>query len=181
MELFEAYDNKDYDKVKQLINDDNRLIESKGKWGYTLLLTCIMNNDTDLAKFLIDNKADVNNSNDYRWTPLLTCMYKNNDDVLKLLLEKKPNITLKNNDGDSAISIGFRYYSTKKCIKYLLEHKYDNDDTNTHNAIIATVNGDKKALDTLMNNGVNVNSKKDFDNVTLLHISCFFGHKVTSS
>ena len=179
MELFEAYDNKDIEKVKQLIINNKFNIETKGKWGYTLLLNCIMNKDYDLAKFLIDNNADINNANDYGWTPVLGCMHQNQPEILKLLLEKKPNVEVKNNDGDTAIAIGFRYFSTKKCVQYLLEYRYDNDDINIHNAIIATINNDKKTLETLLNNGsVTVNSKKDFDNVTLLHISCFFGHKV---
>lgn len=173
MELFKALDENDIEKMRQLL-DSGVDIETKKTYGYTVLLVASYSGNLDMVQLLVERGANVNNPNDYGWNPLMTAANFNRMKVLVYLLEHGADIKKLNNDGNTALGNAMRFYKTKKEIcDYLLQYKHEDTDINCHNAILATIKGEKRKLEELLNSGVSVNSK-NYDNVSLLHIAAFY-------
>lgn len=85
-ELFVAYENKDYDKVKELLDegaDPNQVNESN---GMTLMFNTAWDNNLQIAELLHEygGKVDMPNSKN-GVTPLLPGCQENSYDVVKIL------------------------------------------------------------------------------------------------
>jgi len=174
MELFAALEKDDINRFKQLL-DNGADIEIRKTYGYSLLLTASYQGKLDFVKLLVERGACIDSLNDYGWTPLMSATSFNRSDVMIYLLEHGADIKIKNIDGNTALSNVLRFYKRKKqCCDILLEYKHKDTDINSHKAILATMKGDKKTLESLLNNnGVDVNSK-NYDDVSLLHLAAFF-------
>ena len=173
MELFEAVEKHDINRLKQLL-DNGADIEARGKYGYSLLSTASYQGKLDIVKLLVERGTHIDSLNHYGWTSLMSAANFNRLDVMVYLLEHGADIKIKNNDGNTALGNVLRFYKRKKeCCDILLRYKHKDTNVNSHTAIIATMKGDKKALEALLNNGVDVNSK-NYDDVSLLHIAAFF-------
>ena len=175
MELFSALEQNDIDKIKQLL-DSGTNIESKKTYGYTALLTASFQGKLEIVKLLVERKANVNNANDYGWHPLMCAAKFNRFEIVVYLLEQGADIKKLNNDGNTTLGESMRYYRTKKILcDYLLQYKHEETDNNSHKAILATINGETRKLEELLNNGVSVNTK-NYDDVSLLHLAAFYNH-----
>ncbi len=87
-----AIENGDLATVKELVHKEPNLVNGKG-WGDTSPLhLAALNDNTEIAAFLLQNGADVNARADEAETPLHIAAQRNNRDLVKLLLLHKADV-----------------------------------------------------------------------------------------
>jgi len=105
--LFKAVFNNDLKAVKSIINKDASLVNYVRKinevFYIPVLMQSVMNNQTDIAKFLIVKGADVNAQDGLKMTCLMWAANNENIELVKLLLEKGADKSLKDNQGMTAL------------------------------------------------------------------------------
>lgn len=69
----------------------------------TALRYAIDNGNYELASFLIDHGADVNQKNEKGWTPLMTAARTGRIDIIDMLLEAGADLTARTDGGTDAI------------------------------------------------------------------------------
>jgi ankyrin repeat protein len=125
-ELFDAIKSNDLDKVKILIIEGSANINAKDRDGNTFLnitlklteklsITLYPTKEREnqieelikIAKFLIENGADVNTKNNRGITPLMLCAdyFLNNLELIKLLLQKGADVNARNNWGETVLFV----------------------------------------------------------------------------
>jgi ankyrin repeat protein len=89
-----------FNKVSNIINEKNLDIDARAFNGDTGLMIAIYNEHWDIARFLIDNSADVNCYNAFRNTPLiLACKKVKSEDlsIIEKLIQNGANKKWSNN------------------------------------------------------------------------------------
>jgi ankyrin repeat protein len=110
-EIHKAVFAGDMNKIREIIDADTTLLESKDEDGKTPLnIACFMirngfAREPEIAKFLISRGANVNSSSNDGFTPLYgACTGSGPDfDLVKQLIAKGANVNAKNNDGSTAL------------------------------------------------------------------------------
>lgn len=114
--LFYAYENKHFDIVKLLINNDKYLNNIDEQRNNILMLAC-RDNNIELVKLLVPNKIKTNSlfslfskkisldaTNIFNDTSLIIASSYGHSEIVKILLDNNANINIKNNlDEDSLI------------------------------------------------------------------------------
>lgn len=118
----------DLDKVKALLKDNPDLIKAKGDNGDTLLhYAAVYSMNSDIAKFLIANNADVNATDNSGLTPLHFAAGANgtpSKNVVEFLLANKADVNAKANDGTTAMHYAASW-GDKDVVELLLTHGAD--------------------------------------------------------
>lgn len=92
--------------MKELIQFPNFDINQKNiSFGFSALTLSIRNDRLGLAKFILDNKADVNVASKSGMTPLFEACEKKNDAAIKLLLKYNPDVNIMDKIEDTALNI----------------------------------------------------------------------------
>lgn len=118
-ELIKAATTKDFDKLKQLVEQgiDINAQDSQGRTAlmmslvpnfrnnnvFNILNTSMENNDEKITQFLIENGADVNIQNSRGDTALIFAIELSNKNAAKLLIEKGANVNVTNNKKENAL------------------------------------------------------------------------------
>lgn len=118
-ELIKAATTKDFDKLKQLLQEgvDVNAQDSQGRTAlmmslvpnfrnnnvFSLLNTSAENNDEKITQLLIENGADVNIQNNRGDTALIFAIELSNKNAVKLLIEKGANVNVTNNKKENAL------------------------------------------------------------------------------
>lgn len=81
--------------------------------GWRLLHIASQTGNLALARFLLQNKADVNIA-EYteKWTPLMVAVFNNQSEIVKLLLQHNADVNLTDKDGKSALGLALEYNRT---------------------------------------------------------------------
>lgn len=82
-----------------ILNNINNLdfLNSKDKYGMTLLMFSARDNSTELIKLLIDAGVDINSQDNHNTTALKWAVLFNKIDAVKMLIEAGANVNLNNN------------------------------------------------------------------------------------
>lgn len=118
-----------HSRIKRFKNNDvfdliNRLgiNHYQKNHGSPLLIACLYNN-TEIAKYCIENKANLNVSDSGGFTPLIYACINGNYEIAKLLLEKGADIHIQNKFEKSAISKAIEDHPENlELIELLLKH-----------------------------------------------------------
>lgn len=166
-ELSSTIENEDFKAAKELIKCFPDEIKPELNSG--LYYTAVFSNDTDLAKILIDNGADVNNSS----APLLAASGAGNGnpriDMVSFLIDNGADVNTVNRHGSTAI-FSAADYSAHDIAELLLEKGANPNVVDIYNGtalIRASRKGDFKMLRLLVENGADVNLKDKKDNSPL--------------
>jgi len=118
-----------------LTSDANVNIQNNDGNTSMIIASCCPN--INIIKLLLDNnKIKIDQQNNYGYTALMMSMSSSsNPETTKMLLEKNPNVNIKNDKGDTALSLLFQNFNKQK--EYILDKtqlliKY-NADINTQN------------------------------------------------
>lgn len=101
-------------------------IETKNGLGETVLIYAAKFSGAKLVRFLLDEKANVNEIDNLGRTPLMgCCMYSpinaNAADIVKHLVEAGASLNLRDDDGNTAIAYAKKGGMGPKVISFLLE------------------------------------------------------------
>ncbi|MCP4726221.1 MAG: ankyrin repeat domain-containing protein, partial [bacterium] len=84
-EIHDAVNNGDFDKVKELINNDPGIIDSRTIDGSTPLHLAVMKQNHEIVTFLIEKGSDINTKDVYGRTPADKAQIMNDDRMAGLL------------------------------------------------------------------------------------------------
>jgi ankyrin repeat protein len=122
-QLFEAVTKNDKEKVEELIKNgaDVNFIKEAGPWmKVSILITAVNNQNLDIAKLLLDNKADVNWKDGFNSSAILYAASTGNIEMVQLLLEKGADI--KDNDGQgNSVLTASKESKNKALIRFINE------------------------------------------------------------
>lgn len=141
-ELVKAATTKDFDKLKQLLQEgvDINSQDSQGRTAlmmslvpnfrdnnvFNLLNTSAENNDEKITQFLIENGANVNIQNNRGDTALIFAIELSNNNAAKLLIEKGADVNIINNKKQNALFYtpnDENYASVIEMMKMLIDAK----------------------------------------------------------
>ena len=118
--------------VKFLIENGAK-IESRDKFGKTILHYAIHYADFEMVKFLLEWNANINAKSNLGQTPLHYASGNGNVAMVKLLIEKGALIDEKNNHGDTPLIMISKYYDSLnqlEIVKLLVENGASIDQKN---------------------------------------------------
>lgn len=129
-ELMKAAEEGNLEKVKSLVEEGKRLevvgdlIDMKSDEGRSALWESCSNGHNEIARYLLDNKADVNSSNNDGLTPLHMASWYGHEAVVQTLLENKASVDEQDFDGDTPLLNACRYKHLS-IVKLLTKHQAD--------------------------------------------------------
>lgn|GEM_PF-2271539 len=95
-----SIDSGDQDLVEYLIKNNIFEVDTKSRYGRTGLLAALDNNRTKIAEFLIENRTNINITDDFGITALHLC---SDVHVAKLLIEKGAAVNIKDKRGNTPL------------------------------------------------------------------------------
>jgi ankyrin repeat protein len=119
--LHKAVKAGDIELVEFFTTTNNRDLNVKDKLGFTPLHVAILNGQTEIAKLLIEEGANINVQNDHGSTLLHSAIFKCQDEIAKLLIEKGTDINLKDvENGATPLHVAI-YRGKKEIVKLLIK------------------------------------------------------------
>lgn len=100
--IFDVCRNGNVEDIKILYKQNPDIINKKNDAGYSPLILACYHNNEEIAKFLINNIKDVNESSDYG-TPLMAAVVKGHITIIELLLEKNADPNIQDIKGTTAL------------------------------------------------------------------------------
>lgn len=100
--LFEVARKGTVQEMKNLLKENPKLVNSISDEGYSLLILATYRGNNEVAKFLVENGADVNGTSNYG-TPLMAAVVKGNLEMINVLLEHKADTSIADQSGNTAL------------------------------------------------------------------------------
>jgi ankyrin repeat protein len=147
-------------KIRALIRDSPDLINARDQGGNTRLHTVAFLGHLVVARFLVENGADINAQNRSGWTPLNTAVNGGHKALVELCLSHGANVQTPDSDGNTALHIAARR-GFRSIVELLLTHGADiNAKTKSGSTPLhlAAANGFKSVGELLISHGADVNS-----------------------
>ncbi len=139
----------DLEKVKIMVNQNRKLVNSRDEYGFTALHNIGAEEVYEVALFLIQNGADVNAENDERVTPIFTAVDLR---VLEILIQNGANLNHKSKNGSTALTSFASELDCEDNIELLLKN-----------------GADKTIVDNQGQSPADIaNSREEFDKINLL-------------
>ena len=104
-QVFEAIAHNDVPHLTALFNAGARPNAIHGEKGYTALSAAVLQRDSDLVRFLLNQGADVNGSGAHGETALMTAASQGSLDLVQGLLDQGARIEAMSDDGDTALCL----------------------------------------------------------------------------
>ena len=99
-------------------------IDLGGIGGWTPLICAVCNTRLDAVKFLVEQKATVDKTEDAGWTALHYACSGGRSEIAALLLDNDAELNKQNRHGETALMKAV-IYRQSNCVKLLLERKAD--------------------------------------------------------
>ncbi|GGD97777.1 ankyrin repeat domain-containing protein [Paenibacillus nasutitermitis] len=99
-DLYEAAEEGEFKKLKKILGADPSLITGKDDYEFSVLHGAVMTENTKMTRYLLDQGADVNATNDEGISPLHIALYPA---IVKCLLEGGADINKKSSDGSTPL------------------------------------------------------------------------------
>ena len=136
----------------------------------------------DMAKFLLENGADINIQCNCLGTPLYFAVLNNNIDYLNFLIEKGADLDTPDFLGRTPLYVAVRDGFDEAAgilIGAGVDINYTEKFLNRNFLHIACIEGHKEVVELLIDNGLDIN-KQDSNGYTALDYACKYGHKTTA-
>lgn len=162
-----AVNSQDNDKnlisIAKLLLSKGADVNTLDKKGFTALHFAAANRSAEFVEFLIEHGADVNATGKFGYTPLLAAaLHCKELEVVKKLVEHGANIEAKGSDSgfDDFFKIFNRYGQIAGVDSFNVLHN-------------ACASGNLEVVNYLIDKGININSRIDYDGITGLHVALF--------
>jgi ankyrin repeat protein len=119
--LMSAITNKDIEGVKFFSKYIGSSINQKNIGGATALHIACREGEYEMVRILLDNKSNVNVSDNEGWTPLMRASLSKSYRIVDLLLKNNADIATKNVFNESAI-IHSAQSGCEDCVKIIIEN-----------------------------------------------------------
>ena len=104
--MFEAICDSNLDQVQRLVREDKRTLHAASMWGWSPLLIACYYEKHEIAKYLVEQGADVNSALQGSGNTSLHIAGRGGyESIVELLLENGADNPLKNNYGETAEQI----------------------------------------------------------------------------
>jgi len=126
-DILNAVKKGNIDKVKELLKKDPELINSKDQWQNNLLKVALLNRDRKMAKFLIENKIDINYiRKDIGESAFHMAVYRSHGslEIVKLMIKYGADINLKDRRGQTPLNYAVSG-GNKEIVNFLLDKGAD--------------------------------------------------------
>ena len=169
-----------HDNVVQiLLSDSQCLVDAKGHDGYTALQYSCVYGLVDIAKTLVNHKANVNVKTDSGDTPLTLAARHEHDTVVHALLsDSQCLVDAKGQDGYTALQYSCRCGHVD-IARTLLNHKANvnaKTDSGDTPLTLAAIYGHDNVVQILLSDSQCLVDAKGHDGYTALHYSCGSGN-----
>jgi len=105
--LFKAIFEHNIEAVKKILEKDksqaNYIRQINDSFYIPVLMQAVMNDETEIAKLLIENGADVNKRDGFKMTSLMLAANNQNIELVKLLLKNGADKNAKDDNGMTAL------------------------------------------------------------------------------
>ncbi|ESU19697.1 hypothetical protein FCR2A7T_18590 [Flavobacterium cauense R2A-7] len=101
-DIFELARSGTVEAMKTVLKENPSAINSVNKDGYSLLVLATYRGNNPVARFLVDNGADINGTSNYG-SPLMAAVVKGNSEIAKLLLEHHADTSIADSSGNTAL------------------------------------------------------------------------------
>lgn len=101
-DIFQIARNGSVTELKQILKQDPLAINKTNLSGYTPLILACYNGNDQVAKYLVENDADIDLNNGYG-TALMAATIKGNAALVTFLLKHKANVNLSDTNGTTAL------------------------------------------------------------------------------
>src|SRR5437868_6142197 len=164
MELIQACNDVNYDKVKLLIENgiDVNYIEEHLS-DNALIITCRNfnnQNNIKIAKLLIKNKINILHENKFGVNSLICATYNNNSEMIELLIKNNINISYQNVHGKNAFMIACEFGHIKM-VELFIKNNIDinccNPKNNMTGFLYACENCRHEVVDLLIKHKLDIN------------------------
>ena len=165
-EIFNAITGNDIEKVKNLIESDTSLLESKQEHNMTPLMFAASEGNYELTKLLINKGANIHYTRPLGFSTIFMPSMFGHFEIVKLLVEHGVDINIKDRWGRTALYVAINF-GTKEIAEYLVDQGAEipvKDDLLHH----ALAKGMTEIVEFMLKNGANTNSINENDG-TLLH------------
>lgn len=121
--IFDAARNGTLHEIEQLYAENRNCVTEINEYGFSPLILACYKGNTEVAKFLIEKKANLDYVSD-EGTALMAAVVKGKNELVKLLLENGANPNLTNLEGTTALMYATRFKNIE-LVKLLLQCKAD--------------------------------------------------------
>lgn len=122
--IVEVAKNGDFRAVKDILEKDSSKLDAKDEDGYTALHWACMRAHWDIAKYLIENGADLNVVGGDGGTQINWAVHHDNVDIVKMLIEKGAKLNIRNQWGMTELHTAI-WRGNIHVVEYLLDHGSD--------------------------------------------------------
>ena len=106
------------DQIKNILAKNPTIITTLNQDGFSALLLSIYRNNNEVAKYLLENGASIN-ENSPMGSPLMAAIVKGNNEMATLLLDKKADVNTADANGTTALIYAVQFSNTALITKLL--------------------------------------------------------------
>ncbi|MBI5817915.1 MAG: ankyrin repeat domain-containing protein [Verrucomicrobia bacterium] len=176
--IFDAIEDRDVAKVRELLARDPTLVNAREKIGITPLIAAVFSGHMELVRLLLSYKADINAKGDRGGTPLAMAIMQKNLPMAEFLIACNANVNNREKSGHTPLHWAAGGGSLP-LIQLLLANKADVNarcDRGSTPLMCAAQFDKKEAVEKLLANKADVNAKTNRGK-TALHFAADCGSK----
>lgn len=106
--LFKAIFEHNFEVIKKIVEEDKSLVNYVRKMNESfyipVLMQAVVNDEFEISKYLIENGADINQTDGFKMTNLMWAANNQNVELTKLLLKKGADKNAKDRTGMTALN-----------------------------------------------------------------------------
>ncbi len=162
--------NGELDKIKELVDENNNLVNIRLKNEETMLTIASWSGNYEIAEYLIDKKANVDCRNDWQNTALHNAAQKGYNDIIALLLANGANVNARGTSGNSSLffAVGNEHLESAKLLLEAGANIHAKNDYDQTPLTRASWHGNADIIEFLAENGADVNYAPQEGN-TIMH------------